>query len=212
MRFRTLKLLAIASVAYLLFATGTATAMPFTAIFESDPGGLNNVNLLPYDTLSDLKTLTASSSSTQLNFASGISLSGLAHDGSQYIGIFESDPGGLNNVSLLTFDTLADLKSLTASSPTTQLNFASGISLSGLAHDGNEFTAIFESDPGGLNNVNLLTFATLADLKTLTASSSTTQLNFASGISLSGLAAELEDDSLCFPIKLKSQGLALICL
>jgi hypothetical protein len=58
----------------------------FHALFESDPGGLNNVNLVSYDSFADLKALN-SSSSTSLNFASGISMSGLAFENSLIVSV-----------------------------------------------------------------------------------------------------------------------------
>jgi hypothetical protein len=102
----------------------------------------------------------------------------------------ESDPGGLNNVNLTTFATLADLKTLSnATSQTPFFGFPSGISVGGLAFDGTQYLVWSESDPGGLNNVNLTTFATLADLKTLSnATSQTPFFGFPSGISIRGLA------------------------
>jgi acyl-CoA-binding protein len=185
-----LKILNSSSNSFLNFASGvsmsgiTYDGNQYHALYESDPGGLNNVNLFSYDSLADLKALNASSSSF-LNFASGVSMSGLTFDGNQYHALFESDPGGLNNVNLFSYDSFADLKALNASS-SSFLNFASGVSMSGLSFDGNQYHALFESDPGGLNNVNLFSYDSLADLKALNASSSSS-LNFASGVSMSGL-------------------------
>ena len=103
----------------------------YFAITESDPGGLNNVNFVGFDSLADLTALNVSSQ-TSWNLASGISISGLAFDGLQYHMITESDPGGLNNVNFVSFDSLADLTALNVSSQTSW-NLASGVSFSALA-------------------------------------------------------------------------------
>jgi len=159
----------------------------FHAVYESDPGGLNNVNFVSYDSLADLKALN-SASTMSWNFASGVSMSGLTFDGNQFHAVFESDPGGLNNVNFVSYDSLAELKALSFAS-TMSWNFASGVSMSGLAYDDNQFHAVFESDPGGLNNVNFVSYDSLAELKALN-SASTMSWNFASGVSMSGLAFE----------------------
>ena len=180
-----------------LLAAGLGLAAPLNAgatyliWSESDPGGLNNVGLTTFATLADLKTLSNPTSQTPFfGFPSGVSVGGLAFDGSQYLLWSESDPGGLNNVGLTTFATLADLKTL--SNPTSQtpfFGFPSGVSVGGLAFDGSQYLLWIESDPGGLNNVGLTTFATLADLKTLSNPTSQTPFfGFPSGVSVGGLA------------------------
>jgi hypothetical protein len=122
-----------------------------------------------------------------------VSVRGLSFDGTCYHLITESDPGGLGNVFLRSFDTLADLALLNQSS--VQLMgtkpFGSGVSIGGVTFDGTRYHLITESDPGGLGNVFLRSFDSLADLAQLTQSS--VQLMgtnpFGSGVSIGGLMA-----------------------
>ena len=79
---------------------------------ESDPGGLNNIVLNVYDSLTDLANLNSAGSFFPGGPPSAVSVRGLAHDGSQYLLWTESDPGGLNNVVLNAYDTLVDLANL----------------------------------------------------------------------------------------------------
>ena len=83
-------------------------------LVESDPGGLGNLNLGTFDTLTDLKNWNVSSSAFigQNLFGSGVSVGGLAYDGSKYHVLVESDPGGLGNFNLGTFDTLTGSEEL----------------------------------------------------------------------------------------------------
>jgi hypothetical protein len=101
-------------------------------ITESDPGGLNNVNLSSYDSLADLKILNASSTTFLPGPSPAVSISGLAYDGFQFHLITESDPGGLNNVNLSSYDSLADLKILNASSTTSLPGPSPAVSISAL--------------------------------------------------------------------------------
>lgn len=143
----------------------------FLMILEADPGGLG-VLLLEFWTLDDMVTATP----FDFTFLGdsigglGVSVGGLTYSGGKVYLVTESDPGGLGNVFLREYDSLADLKSLTQSTATkigTDIG-GTGVSVTGLDTDGDDWYLTTESDPGGLGNVFLRTYNTLADLKTLT--------------------------------------------
>ena len=125
----------------------------FMMIVEADPGGIG-VNLLEFWTLADMVA-----ANPFLTYSAG----------KAYL-LTESDPGGLGNVYLREYNSLADLRSLTQFSATligTDIG-GTGVSVTGLDTDGDDWFLTTESDPGGLGNVFLRTYDTLADLKTLT--------------------------------------------
>ena len=140
----------------------------YVALRESDPGGLNNYNFATYDTYNDLRNNNfSSSSSMKVQWGTGVSARGLAHDGERYILLIESDPGGLNNVNLAFYDTYLDLinNNFSGTQSWGKATWGTGVSVVGLAHDGNEYLMMLESDPGGLNNYNIARFATFNDLR-----------------------------------------------
>ncbi|SFL41527.1 PEP-CTERM protein-sorting domain-containing protein [Nitrosomonas aestuarii] len=178
-----------------LFALGNSaayTAPTYSVLVESDPGGLGNLNYGEFASLTDVKNWNVSSSHFigQNLFGSGVSVGGYTFDGSKYHVLVESDPGGLGNLNLGTFDTLADLKNWNVSSShfIGQNLFGSGVSVGGFAYDGSKYHVLVESDPGGLGNLNLGTFDTLTDVKNWNVSSShfIGQNLFGSGVSLGG--------------------------
>ncbi len=177
-------------LAFPLPALATPT---YHILTESDPGGLNNVNLFGFENLTDLINLNNPSSASINSLAPGISISGLTYDGSRYHIITESDPGGLNNVNLFSFDSLTDLINLNNPSSASINGLAPGISISGLTYDDSQYRIMTESDPGGLNNVNLFSFGSLTDLINLTNPSSASLNGLAPGISISGLMTIPED-------------------
>jgi hypothetical protein len=56
---------------------GASVAVPFVLLSESDPGGLNNLVLSRYATLTDLINLNSSGNNLLPTIASGVSISGL---------------------------------------------------------------------------------------------------------------------------------------
>ncbi len=154
---------------------------------ESDPGGLNNIVLTTYDSLADLASLNAASSFFPPGPPGAVSVSGLAYDGSQYLLWTESDPGGLNNIVLTTYDSLADLASLNAASSFFPAGPPSAVSVRGLAYDGSQYLLWTESDPGGLNNVVLTTYDSLADLASLNSAGSFFPGGLDPAVSVSGI-------------------------
>ena len=91
------------------FPLPAAATPTFHFITESDPGGLNNMNLFGFDTYTDLVNFNTSSSNFLPGLAPAVSMSGLTYDGNQFHFITESDPGGLNNINLFSFDSFTDL-------------------------------------------------------------------------------------------------------
>jgi hypothetical protein len=79
--------------------------------------------------------------------------------------VYETDPGNpANAVALASYDSLADLLALNESS-ITPLSFDPTVSMSGLAYDGSQFHAVYETDPGNpANAVALASYDSLADL------------------------------------------------
>lgn len=143
----------------------------FLMILEGDPGH-GGVSLLEFWTLDDMVA------GTPFDFTflgdsiggSGVSVGGLTYSEGKVYVVTESDPGGLGNVFLRGYNSLADLKSLTQSSATligTDIG-GTAVSVTGLDTDGDDWYLVTESDPGGLGNVFLRTYDTLADLSTLT--------------------------------------------
>lgn len=165
-----------------VFATPT-----FHFVTESDPGGLNNMNLFGFDNYIDLVNFNTSSSNFLPGLAPAVSMSGLTYDGNQFHFITESDPGGLNNVNLFSFDTLTDLVNFNVASSAPLPSLAPAVSISGLTYDGDKYRIITESDPGGLNNINIFSFDTLTDLKNLNVSGSNFPPDLAPAVSISGL-------------------------
>ncbi|GAB5453351.1 MAG: hypothetical protein Hals2KO_36790 [Halioglobus sp.] len=104
---------------------------------ESDPGGLGNIVLSSFNSLTDLVNLNVDNSSFigQNTWGSGVSAGGLTYDGAQYHLLTESDPGGLGNIVLSSFNSLADLVNLNVdnSSFIGQNTWGSGVSAGGLA-------------------------------------------------------------------------------
>lgn len=142
----------------------------FVMITEGDPGH-GGVSLLEFSTLDDMVTATPFDFTFLADSigGSGVSVGGLTYNEGKYYLITESDPGGLGNVFLREFNSLADLKSLNQASATligTNIG-GTGVSVTGLDTDGDDWYITTESDPGGLGNVFLRTYDTLADLKTL---------------------------------------------
>ncbi len=156
-------------------------------VTESDPGGLNNMNLFSFNSLNDLINFNTASSAPLPGLAPAVSMSGMTYDGSRYHFITESDPGGLNNVNLFSFDSLTDLINFNTASSAPMSGLASGVSISGLTFDGSQYHIVTESDPGGLNNMNLLSFDSLTDLINLSPANSAPMPGLAPAVSMSGL-------------------------
>ena len=121
-----------------LFALGNSAAYAaptYSVLVESDPGGLGNLNYGEFASLTDVKNWNVSSSHSigQNLFGTGVSVRGFAYDGSKYHVLVESDPGGLGNLNLGTFDTLTDLKNWNVSSSHSigQNLFGTGVSVGG---------------------------------------------------------------------------------
>ena len=181
-----------------LFGTGTSVGgytydgSKYHALIEGDPGGLGNLVLGTFDTLTDLKNWNPSSSSFigQNLFGTGTSVGGLAFDGSKFHALIEGDPGGLGNLVLGTFDTLTDLKNWNPSSSSFigQNLFGTGTSVRGFEYDGSEYQVLIEGDPGGLGNLVLGSFDTLTDVKNWNVGSSSFigQNLFGTGTSVGG--------------------------
>ena len=143
----------------------------FMMIVEADPGGIG-VNLLEFWTLADMVAANPFLT-TYLGdniSGTGVSVGGMTYSAGKAYLLTESDPGGLGNVYLREYNSLADLRSLTQFSATligTDIG-GTGVSVTGLDNDGDDWFLTTESDPGGLGNVFLRTYDTLFDLKTLT--------------------------------------------
>jgi hypothetical protein len=142
----------------------------FLMLVEADPG-LSGIFLREFSTLNDVKSANPSNV-TFLGSSiggSGVSIGGLSWNGDKIFMATESDPGGLGNVFLREFNSLGDLRSLNQTGVThigTNIG-GTGVSVTGLDYDGDDWYMTTESDPGGLGNVFLRTFDTLADLKSL---------------------------------------------
>ncbi len=171
--------------------------LPLHMITESDPGGLGNSILRTYDTFADLDTGNQSSANIMGTnpFGSGVSIGGLTFDGSRYLMITESDPGGIGNLFIRSYDTLNDLRTLNQSSVDSlgisQNPFGSGVSVGGITFDGSQYHMITESDPGGIGNLFLRSYDSYADLIALNQSTvrsiGTGQNIFGSAVSVGGL-------------------------
>lgn len=165
----------------------------FVAITEDDPGGSGALVVRTYTTRTNFVNNNAASThfvGSNL-FGSGVSVGGLAHDGTRFIVLLESDPGGLGNINLAYFDTFDDLINWNVSGSTfLGLNiWGSGVSAVSLAHDGSQYLLTLESDPGGLGNLNIARFDTFDDLRMFNVSGSNFlgQNIFGSGVSVAGL-------------------------
>ena len=78
LRTYTMKIAIRTALSTLILLASQAFATPmFHLITESDPGGLNNVNLSSYDSLADLKILNASSTTSLPGPSPAVSISAL---------------------------------------------------------------------------------------------------------------------------------------
>ncbi|MHC4954748.1 MAG: hypothetical protein ACYTGZ_12755, partial [Planctomycetota bacterium] len=150
---------------------------------------------MSYDSLADFMSDDfASRGFSQLDIASFFSMSGFAHDGSQYHVVLESDPdqGAGSEVFLVSYDSLADFMSGTfASRGFSQLDIAGSFSMGGFAYDGRQYHVVLESDidEGAGSEVFLVSYDSLADFMSGTfASRGFSQLDIASFFSMSGFA------------------------
>lgn len=174
-------------------ATEQATAATYTLFREADPGGTNTYSTSIYtDYTSLVNNNPFATDMAGGPYGSGVSVGGLAWDGSQYVMLLESDPGGLGNINLARFDTYNDLRNINASGTNFvgQNIWGSGVSARGLAHDGDRYLLLLESDAGGLGNINLAWFDTYTDLVNVNPSGTSFwgQNLWGSGVSAVGLA------------------------
>ena len=164
----------IAFAGVLLGSTQAMAGPTYHLLTESDPGGANNLVLSHYDGLSDLLNLnTAGSNAFIPSLPGAVSAAGMAFDGSQYLLLTESDPGGANNLVLTRYNSLTDLYSLNAAASNAFIPALPGaVSARGLDYDGNQYLLLTESDPGGANNLVLTRYNSLNDLLNLDAADS----------------------------------------
>lgn len=164
-------------------------------IFENNADVLdNNVFLLSFATLNDFNNANFTRSVLTLNnFQTGGDISGFTYDGNQYHLLFENDSSVLNNdVFLLSYDSIGDFINASAeSSVKTLFNFQTGGDIAGFAFDGSQYHIAFENDSAVLNNdVFLLTYDSLVDVKNAIAADSLQTLNnFQTGGDIAGFEA-----------------------
>jgi hypothetical protein len=170
----SMKKFLIAFAGVLLGSTQAMAGPTYHLLTESDPGGANNLVLSHYDGLSDLLNLnTAGSNAFIPSLPGAVSAAGMAFDGSQYLLLTESDPGGANNLVLTRYNSLTDLYSLNAAASNAFIPSLPGaVSAAGLDYDGNQYLLLTESDPGGANNLVLTRYNSLNDLLNLDAADS----------------------------------------
>lgn len=145
----------------------------FLMIVEADPGGVG-VSLLEFWTLADM-TAANPFQTTYLGDdigGSGVSVGGLTYSNGTYYVVTEPDPSPFDdNVFLREFTSLSNLRSLTQGAVSllgTEIG-GTGVSVTGLDTDGDDWFLVTEPDPGPFDDdVFLRTFDTLADLKSLT--------------------------------------------
>ncbi|MHC4955160.1 MAG: PEP-CTERM sorting domain-containing protein [Planctomycetota bacterium] len=176
------------SVAGLLaMMAGPVTAAPqFVQAFERDAD--SRLDFRTFNTLSDLTSGSGAFQGTLDLYSSAWSLGGLAHDGTQFVQVFERDAD--SRLDFRTFATLADLTSGNGTFLGTLDLYSSAWSLGGLAHDGTQFVQVFERDSD--SRLDFRTFATLADLISGSGTFLGTLDLYSSAWSLGGLAYEKE--------------------
>ena len=179
-----------------LFITGlvviglpmASVAMPFHMLVESDPGGANNLNYASFNSVTDLLNFNTSGVGFLPSLAPAVSVAGLAHDGTQFHMLVESDPGGANNLNYASFNSVTDLLNFNTSGVGFLPSLAPAVSVAGLAHDGTQFHMLVESDPGGANNLNYASFNSVTDLLNFNTSGVGFLPSLAPAVSVAGLA------------------------
>ncbi len=168
-----------------------SAAMSFHLLTESDPGGLENVDYASFNSVTDLLNFNPSNVGVvNVTLGTAVSIAGLAFDGTQFHLLTESDPGGLNNVNYASFNSVTDLLNFNPSNVgVVNVTLGTAVSIAGFAHDGTQFHLLTESDPGGLENVNYASFASVTDLLNFNPSSvGVVNVTLGTAVSIAGFA------------------------
>ena len=173
---------------FMLVSSVGSYATPFYLMQESDPGQPNSLAIGVFDTFDALKNLVPSDSALTPGLGTGFSVAGLANDGDKFYLLQESDPGQPNSLAIGVFDTFDALKNLVPSDSALTPGLGAGVSVAGLAHDGDKFYLLQESDPGQPNSLAIGVFDTFDALKNLVPSDSALTPGLGTGFSVAGLA------------------------
>lgn len=172
---------------------GTNYHLLLESDIDENPG--SEVYLITFATLEDLvNNTTLSAGYTQLDPGSSYSIRGLAHDGSQFHMLIETDLDGISNTEVFhyAYDSMSDLQSNTFSSLSgSALNVAPSFSIAGFAHEDGRFHLLLESETDQTSGAEIfyLEYSTINDLIAETPSSSTfTQIEINPSFSVHGFA------------------------
>ncbi len=184
MSIRNVLLLASVTI---VFSFKAVAAPVFSLITELDPGSANGQLINQYASIPDVIALNGLNLESFGPVAPDQSIGGLTYDGSQFILITESDPGGVNTQLLGVYNSYADLVSLSGGTIHAMATLAFDQSIRGLTYNGSQYIMITELDPGSANSQLLAVYDSLADLIALNSSGLHSMATLAFDQSIGGL-------------------------